>query len=238
MKKLLTALAALALSACALNLGGPKDIDVPTAAVRVENGTGAGTVASALQGAGIRAAVVAAPAGEEWFEELGATASLNLSGPGEMGGLRMGFLTAAEAVGDTTLDLAYEGGVLTVHDALYEVEKDRLLDILAFRMDEPATIPEAMTAFLEYVATDVSNRAAVVIAVAVPSAEVGDAVARMLSPGFYDARRCDGADATAAGHEGIRLFYGPEARMFCTDAAAESLADGDFVRARLTMGRR
>jgi hypothetical protein len=229
MKHLLTAIAALALSACALNLGAPSEIDVPTAAVRVENGTDAGTVASALQGAGIQAAVVATTAGGSWFDELGTAASLHLSGPGEMAGLRMGFFTAVEAVGDTTIDLAYDGGVVTVHDALYEIEENRLLDILAFRMDDAG-------AFLEYVATDVSNQAAVVIAVAVPSAEVGDAVARMLSPGFYDARRCE--DAGASNGEEIRLFYGPEARMFCTGAETEELADGELVRARLTMGRR
>lgn len=236
MKQLPTALAALALSACALNLGGPKEIDVPTAAVRVEGGTDAATVASALRGAEIRAAVVASPADDSWFETLGSAASLYLSGPGEMAGLRMAFLTDAEAVGDTTIDLTYEGGTFTVHDALYEVEKNRLLDILAFRMDDANSVQAALGAFLEYVATDVSNEAAVVIAVAVPSAAIGDRVARMLSPGFYDARLCGGGSAPNG--EEIRLFYGPEARMFCTGSATEDLADGELVRARLTMGRR
>ncbi|MEJ2504209.1 MAG: hypothetical protein P8177_13010 [Gemmatimonadota bacterium] len=187
---------------------------MPTALVRVDAGSEPTAVAATLREAGIRAAVVAARSDAAWFDALGSAASLSLSGPAEIGGLQVAFLTAIDAVGDTTLDLAYDGGVITVHDALYEVEEGRYLDLLAFQVDESEEIPDALAAFLEYIATDVANNAAVVIAVAVPSAEIGDAVVRMLGPGFFDAMRCGGASPPPVYRESVRLLYGPEARMF------------------------
>lgn len=226
----------LLLGACA-TLGGPRDISMPTVAFHADPGATPAAVAGMLDAQGARAAFLASSRDAAWFADVASAAGLHLSGPGEMGDLRMAFL-APEPVGDTTHELVYDGGAFNIQDALYEIESDRLLDLIAFRIQEGEPVGAVIGALLEYVATDVDNAAAVVMAVAVPSAAVGDTVARMLAPAYYDALRCEGdADAPSAG-ERIRLFYGPEARMYCADAAAERRPEGDWVRADLIMGRR
>lgn len=237
MKRLPLALASVLLGACAPNMGAPDPIDVPTVAVRAEPGTSAAAVAEALRGAGARAAFVAASEDREWFEAIATATDLHLSGPAAMGGLRMGFI-APEPLGDTTHTIAYEGGSLTIQDALYEIEDDRLLDLLAFRIEPGVDTRTAIGALLEYVATDVGNAAALVMAAAVPSPAVGDSVARMLSPAYFDVLRCEAGAAAPSDRGEIRLFYGPEARMYCADASADDLAVGAWIRAELVMGRR
>lgn len=222
--------------ACA-TLGGPRDIPMRTVALRADPGATPAAVAGALDAAGARAAFVASTGDTAWFRDVAAATGLHLSGPATMGDLRMAFL-APEPVGDTTHQLDYDGGMFTIQDALYEIEKDRLLDLIAFRIEEGAPVRAVIGALLEYVATDVDNAAALVMAVAVPSAAVGDTVARMLAPAYYDALRCEADAAAPSAGERIRLFYGPEARMYCADAAAERGPEGDWVRAELIMGRR
>jgi hypothetical protein len=232
----LLVLAALAVGACAPALSGPKDIEVPTVALRATGGASATDVAGALREAGARVALVAAPGGEDWFRTVATATELTLSGPAQMDDLGFAFL-APEPVGDTTLALQYEGGSLVIHDALYEMEEDRLLDLIAFRITEDTDARRAVRSLLEYVATDVNNAAALVMAVAVPSAAVGDSVARMLSPAYYDAIRCEVGQAGTS-RAGVRMFYGPAARMYCEDATVAGEAGWDWVRAQLVMGRR
>lgn len=225
------------LGACAVNLGGPSPIDVPTAAIRADADASAAAVGSALRDAGVRAAFLTADRDDGWFTEVAGAADLTLSGPAPMNGLRLAFL-GPEPLGDTTLTLRYDDGRLPIHDALYEIEDDRLLDLLAFRVEDAASVRPAMGALLEYVATDVNNSAALVLAAVVPSGAAGDSIARMLSPAYYDALRCEGGTPPATDRDGIRLFYGPEARMYCNDATAGEIEVGDWVRAQLVMGRR
>jgi hypothetical protein len=163
---------------------------------------------------------------------------MTLSGPGDLGGgMGVGFL-GPEALGDTTIELTYSGGAFTVHDALYDVGKERFLDLLAFRVERPDDARPRIAALLEYVATDVMPSSAVLFAVAVPTAAVGDSVARMLSPGYYDALRCESGLAGSAARDGLRFFYGPEARIYCRSAAVEGRDFGPWIRADLVMGRR
>jgi hypothetical protein len=143
-----------------------------------------------------------------------------------------------EPLGDTTITLPYDGGRLTVHDALYDLGDRRLLDLLAFRVEDGADARAAIRALLEYVATDVDNAAAVVMAAAVPSPAVGDSVARMFSPGYYDALRCETGQASTPARGGLRMFYGPEARIYCEAATAAEAEVGDLIRASLVLGRR
>lgn len=230
------ALGALGFGACSSALSAPKDIPVTTVALRATDNATAAAVAEALGAAGAQAALVAAPRGEDWFEEVASATGLTRSGPGDMGGLDFAFL-APEPLGDTTIALPYGADSLVIHDALYEIEEDRLLDLIAFRLSDEATARQAIRALLEYVATDVNNAAALVMAVAVPTVAAGDSVARMLSPAYYDVNRCEVGPATAAG-SGIRLFFGPDARVYCSDATTEDRSIGDWVRAELIMGRR
>lgn len=226
-----------ALAACAVNVGGGKEIPFVAMGLRVDPGTTAATVAASLSAAEADVAIVTGAMDSAWLAEVGAPRGLTVSGPAASGGLAMGFL-AGKPLGDTTLVLSFDGGGLTLHDALYAPEKDRLLDLMVFRLDDPATVRPAIGALLRYMATDVDNSAAVLIGVAVPTAAVGDSVARMLSPAYFDALRCEPGLAPPPAREGLRLFFGPEARMYCDDAGTESPGIGDVIRARLVMGRR
>lgn len=237
MRRLLTTMIALTLTACALNVGGPSDIPLTAVAVRANGDASAAAVAGALTEATAQVALVAGPPDEDWYRSVAESAGLELSGPGLAEDIGLAFL-AMEPLGDTTITLPYEGGGLTVHDALYDLGDRRLLDLLAFRIEAGADAREAIRALLEYVATDVDNAAAVVMAVAVPSPAVGDSVARMFSPGYYDALRCETGQATTSARGGLRMFYGPEARIYCETATAEETPVGDWIRASLVVGRR
>lgn len=233
----LTAMA-VALTACAVNVGGGKEIPFVAMGLRVDAGTNAEAVAASLNAAEADVAIVTGAIPDStWLADVGAPRGLTVSGPAESGDLGMGFL-AGKPVGDTTVVLSYDAGELTLHDALYAPEEGRLLDLMVFRLDDPATVRPAIGALLRYMATDVDNSATVLIGVAVPSAAVGDSVARMLSPAYFDALRCEPGLAAPSERAGIRLFYGPEARVYCEDAGTESPGIGDVIRARLVMGRR
>ncbi len=224
-------------TACAVNMGAPRDIPLPTVAIRTGSGASPQAAAQLITDATARVALVAGPADSAWFSTVAETTGLTLSGPATDGELGLGFL-AGEPVGDTTVVLGFEGGSLTVRDALYDLAEQRYLDLMAFQVQDAATVRPAMSALLEYMAADVINSAAVVMAVAVPDAAVGDSVARMLSPAYFDALRCEPGMAAPSERGGLRLFYGPEARVYCGEAVTEDAALGDAIRASLIMGRR
>lgn len=233
-----TLLGALLIGACAAPFGGSRPLETRTLVVHADPGADPDAVAGAVRAAGPRAVFLASPGDADWFDHVAGASRLHLSGPAVMGDLRLAFL-GPEPVGDTTHQLAYDGGTLTIQDALYEIRGDRFLDLLAFRIPDDARVRPAIGALLSYVATDVDNAAAVVMAVVVPNAAVADSVTRMLAPAYFDVQRCERASAVAAGDgTQVRLYYGPAARMYCTDAGTEETAFGDWLRAELVMGRR
>jgi len=238
MKRLFASLIAVAAVSCSPTMGEPRFIDMPTVAFRADAGTSPDAVGAAVRETGPRIALVAGPPDEAWFQSVAAGAGLSgLSGPGTIGPeLAVGFL-GMEPVGDTTVELSYEGGTFQVHDALYDLDDRRYLDLLAFQIEEPGAARARIRALTQYIATDVYPGAAVILAVAVPSAAVGDSVARELSPAYRGAVHC-GAPPEMVAASGVRLFFGPEARMFCRSAAADATAAGDRVRAELVAGRR
>lgn len=237
MTRLAAAAATLVLGACAANYGGPRDIEVPTVALHADADATPAAIATTLDQAGARAAFIASTRDAAWFADVAGASNRHLSGPAPMGAVRMAFL-GPEPVGDTTLTLEYEGGAITIQDALYEIDEDRLLDLIALRLEEETPVREAVGALLAYVATDVDNAAALVMAVMVPDAATGTSLARMLGPAYYDTLRCDPSGTGSPTGEHIRVFYGPEARMFCAGSGREEGAAGDMVRAELVMGRR
>ena len=233
------ALAATALLAagCAANMGAPEEIPLTTVALRANAGTSPASAATAIRTGGTRVGLLIAPEDAAWFREVADAAGMFLSGPANADtGLGFAFL-GLEPLGDTAIDLTYEGGRFTLQDALYELDERRFLDLLAFGVEDADQARPLISALLQYVATDVEPSAAVVMAVAVPNDAVGESVARMLSPGFDDARRC-GAAAAPEGVGELWLFYGPEARIFCRSAVVEDTQVGERVRASLIMGRR
>lgn len=236
MKRLLLTLAALGTAACAANMGAPKEISLPAAAIRADPSATPAQVAAAIRSTRARVVLVAAPEDTAWFRQMADAAGMSLSGPALAGDLGLAFL-GPEVTGDTAIDLAYDGGHYTVMDALYEIEKERYLDLLAFRVERPEQARPLIASLLEYVATDVMPSSAVILAVAVPNPAVGDSVEAMFSPGYYEAVRCPDADASS-GSDGFRVFYGPEARIFCRGAAVTTTDAGTVTTARLVMGRR
>lgn len=238
MRRLLPSLViTLGVTACAVNVGAVPEIPISAVALRAATGTDAGAVSTLIGDAAADVALVVGPPDTAWLAEIAEATGLTASGPAVAGDLGLGFL-AGEPVGDTTVVLPYEGGSLTVRDALYDLAERRYLDLLAFRIDDAAAARQEIGVLVEYMATEVMNSAAVIMAVAVPTAAVGDSVARLLSPAYYDALRCEPGLASRGDREGVRLFYGPEARIFCSAATVSDPSIGDVIRTSLVLGRR
>lgn len=235
-------LALLLLGACSVRLGGPGPVEYRTVALSTGAEAEPSQVAAYIRQADANVVLLSAPADSAWFAEVARQSKLTLSGPGDAGGVALAFL-ASTPLGDTTVALPLEsGGEIVLHDALYRVDKQRYLDLMALRLGAGQEVRAAVQALLRYVATDVMSDAAVVLAIDVPDAATGDALAEMLQPAFLDARRCiPGAEpgrdgATGASGAGMRLFYGPEARLRC-GSARQLGANGAPVVAQLIIDR-
>src|SRR5690606_9355175 len=157
-----------------------------------------------------------------WFAEVAGLSRLTLSGPGNAGTVRLAFL-GAEPLGDTTIALPVAGGrPIIVHDALYQLDDYRYLDLMAVRIEPGTDVREAVRSLTGYVATDVMSNAAVALAVDAPDLAAGDSLASLLRPLFSDARVClpapenDGRDRPRVR---VHLFHGPEARIGCEGAS-------------------
>ncbi|MEJ2215020.1 MAG: hypothetical protein P8099_00255 [Gemmatimonadota bacterium] len=225
MKRILSVALFVALTAastaCAVRVGhsGPEQSAV-LAAYEPADATPE-AVATLIREAGAQMALLAVRADSAWFRAVARRTGLTLSGPGDAGGVLLGFL-GPEPIGDTTLVLVYEAGQFTLHDALYRVGKERALDLLAMHIADASAARPMVHRLLRYLATDVDATSAVMIGVAAETEPAADSVATMLAPAFTDARRCmDGpGDRDAARAQGphLRLFYGPEARLACDSA--------------------
>ena len=224
-RHLLLGALALILAGCAVRLGGPGPVEYRTVALSTAAGVEPADLAALITRARANVVLLAAEADREWFDEVARRSRLSLSGPGGAGPVSLGFL-AGEAVGDTTVALRLpDGDEVVLHDALYQVDRRRYLDLMALRIASSSQTREAVKALLGYIATDVMSHAAVVLAIDVPDPATGDSVAALLSPIFRDVRSCLGTNAEdAPAGPGMRMFYGPETRMRCEEASP--LADG------------
>ncbi|HEX7050349.1 MAG TPA: hypothetical protein VF188_09125 [Longimicrobiales bacterium] len=239
-KNILVGAAFVLMAGCAIRLGGPGPVEYRTVALNADSHVTPEEVAAWIRRTGANLVLLAADADSAWFDEVARRSELALSGPGRAGAVAFAFL-AGKPVGDTTVALPLDGGGrVVVHDALYQIDENRFLDLLALRIDHQRQVVDAVRALLDYVATDVASTAAVVLAVDVPDGAVGDSVSALLNPAFLDARACledgDGAARSGPGPTGMRLFYGPEARMRCDEAERLAGADSPLV-ARLIVGR-
>lgn len=216
----------LAAAACAVRLGGPDPVEYRTLALDVTDAPAPATVAERIRGASADIVFLSAQADSSWFDQVAAQTQLELSGPGQAGTTALAVL-AGPPVGDTTIALPVPGDrPLVIHDALYEVDDERFLDLLALRIESAERARRALHAFLEYVATDVYAEAAVVVAVDVPDPTVGDTVAVLLRPAFHEAQDCLASMQAEGGVPApprpapvrMRLFYGPELRIRCEEA--------------------
>lgn len=244
-RRLRTALAAVGLlsvlaAGCAVRLGGPEPEERTTLALETEAGAAPAAVAQRIGEYGADVVLLSAPAsaGAAWFAEVARQTGLALSGPGQADGTSLAFLTRKEAVGDTTIALAVEGSEpLIVHDALYEVDKHRHLDLMSIKLGPTTPLRPAAQAFLQYVATDVIHNAAVALAIDVDDPARGDSLAALLAPAFADMRECvEEEDRGALPPAQIRLLFGPEVRMSC-DWVRVPDADGRAVLSKLVIRR-
>lgn len=235
---LIAVVSLLALGGCSVRLGGPGPVSYRTVAFSTGPGTAPSEVAAYIRRARANVVLLAAQADKAWFEELARESGLTLSGPSSAGDVGLAFLASAP-VGDTTVALPLaEGGSVVLHDALYRVDKHRFLDLLALRVESAEVVRPAVQALLRYVATDVMSHAAVVLAIDVPDSATGDAVASLLEPAFLDARTCLGeGDRSQEAGAGMRLFYGPEARLRCESARQVGSGADTPVVAQLVIDR-
>lgn len=230
-----------ALAGCAINLGGPKEIDYGVLAYAVPAGTSAGDAAQRIRDAGADIVLLSAARDSAWLAGVAEATGHTLTGPGAAGRTTFAFL-AGEAVGDTTLALPFgNGDTLHVHDALYELANERWLDLLLVGVDSTMSLRDAMRTLLTYIATDVMQESAVMVAIDADPGVSGAELAALLQPAFTAVSACaregeDDGGFERAGELPMYLFFGPEARVRCRSARVLPGA-GEPVYARLIVQR-
>ena len=221
------------MAGCALRVGGPAPENRRTVAMKLSSGQNADSAAARIRALGADVVLLSVPADSAWLARAAYVAGYSLSSSTDDGGFA--FLTRVAALGDSTVALAVEGAdSLVVHDALYEIDKERHLDLLAFRMESGAPVQPTIKALLLYIATDVIGDAAVALMVDAPNAATADSVAALLTPAFTDAANCVDDDDADAPSTSLRLFYGPQTRTECRSAR---IVSDNLIDAQLVIGR-
>jgi hypothetical protein len=241
MRTLCVAAAAATLAACAVRLGGPSPEEYQAFALRAGAADTPAEVAALITSVTADLVLLAAPATRDsaWFAEVAAATGLQQSGPGSTGGSALGFLTRnLELLGDTSIVLAAGNGRLHMHDALYQIEENRLVDLMLVTVDSAADLRESARTLLSYISTDVGATAAVVLGLTGPTPQASDSISVLLRAYLPNAHGCASTaeDGRAADDSAIRLFYGPVVRVECMSARTLTAA-GSPVTARLVIGR-
>lgn len=214
-RNVVSAVALLACTACAVRLGGSKPEEFRTLAMAAPPSASAAAVSDVIRQAEARIVLLTAERDSAWFAEIAAATGLTLSGPGTTEPAAKAFFTNLEILGDTSIVLGVADGTrMHVHDALYQIEEGRHVDLMFVRIAPESNLRDAVRSLLSYVATDVGPNAALAIAVDAPSPEAGDSVAVLLRAIYTGARECAGP-AAGSGSGRIQLFYGPSARVRC-----------------------
>lgn len=217
--RIVWAVAGVVLTAgCAVRMGGPAPVEQDAITLHVTNET-AEQVAAQLREHGAEVAILSSTRDSAFYADVAARAGMKSTRPGRAGSTTFAFL-GPQAIGDTTLSIKVNGGgEVQLHDALYRIDKERRLDLMAVRF-ESANLRESVRALLGYFSTDVMATAAVVMAVEAPTPALGDSISVLLRAAFGDTWEC-----TKEGHNGprnpnlpIRMFYGPSARIGCRSA--------------------
>jgi hypothetical protein len=235
----------LGIGGCAVRLGGPSPEPFQTLAYASPAGEAAADAAARIQSAAADIVLLTSPNDSAWFADVATRTQLALSGPGRTSTSAKAFLTRRlELLGDTSIVLSVNGGGrIHMHDALYQISEDRHVDLMLLEFDGQAELREAVRTLLSYVATDVGPTAAIIFALAAPTAQAADSAAVLLRAAYENGWECvqrssDGAGATggAAPAIALRLFFGPVVRMDC-DGARVLSAPGNPISAQLVVGR-
>jgi hypothetical protein len=234
-RRVLLGVVLLGSTACAVRLGGSKPEEYQTLALGVPDGATAADVAGVIKEAGAQIVLLTADRDSAWFGEVAIATGLALSGPGRTEPSAKGFLTNLEILGDTSIVLGVADGTrMHMHDALYQIEEGRDVDLMFVHINPDSDLRSAARALLGYVATDVGATAALMIAIDAPTTQAADSVATLLRAAYSTARECAGPDAPAQGR--VRLYYGPSARVRCTRARPVNY-EGTPILADLVVSR-
>lgn len=214
------AVAASVVAGCAVRLGGTGPFAYVSMAHQAQQASAAET-AQQIREAGAELVLLAAEQDSAWFASVASDAGLVLSGPGRTGQRALAFLTAPqlEILGDTSLVLTVpSGGRVHMHDALYRIQRESMIDLMYVRFEEIVSLSDATRTLLDYVATDVGANVALLLAIEAPSAAATDTVAGLLRALYPTTYECLDNDATAGALPDVRLFYGPRVRVRCQNA--------------------
>src|SRR5690606_6999623 len=121
---------------------------------------------------------------------------------------------------------------IVLHDALYRIDRNRALDLILARFDSVADLRSGVRALPAYVGSDVSNNAALLLAVESPTKQFVDSVALLVRALYADTNDC--AAENVATTAAIRVFYGPTYRVRCTSAQVLNEAGGP-IRAQFEL---
>lgn len=236
------AAAVVALAGCAVRLGGPAPKEYQALALIATDADSPAQVAERIASVSADLVLLSAPAARDsaWFAQIATAAALQQSGPGRTGPRALGFFTNnLELLGDTSIVLAAGEGRLHMHDALYQIEENRLVDLMLVTVDSVADLREAARTLLSYISTDVGPTAAVVLGLSGPTPQASDSISVLLRAYLPNAHGCAsmaGENGAPADDSAIRLFYGPVVRVECLSARTLD-APGSPVTARLVVGR-
>jgi hypothetical protein len=229
-------LAAATVSACAVRLGGSSPEEYTAMAIEAPANATSAEVADVITGAGANLVLLTADRDSAWFGDVATRTGLALSGPGQTETPAKAFLSNLEILGDTSIVLGVaDGSRMHMHDALYQIEEGRLIDLMLIGVSDRSDLREAARALLAYIATDVGANAAVVMAIDSPSRQAADSLATLLRAAYTTAGECAG-DAGGAVTSTVRLYYGPSARVRCS-AARQVQGIGSPMLAELIVGR-
>src|SRR5690606_29463588 len=177
------AAAVVALAGCAVRLGGPAPKEYQALALIATDADSPAQVAERIASVSADLVLLSAPAARDsaWFAQIATAAALQQSGPGRTGPRALGFFTNnLELLGDTSIVLAAGEGRLHMHAALYQIEENRLVDLMLVTVDSVADLREAARTLLSYISTDVGPTAAVVLGLSGPTPQASDSISVLL----------------------------------------------------------
>ena len=225
-----------AAAGCGVHLSGPPPVPQDAMALRVAPDATAEQVATLLTQQGAEIAILASTHDSTWYADVAKRANLKSTRTANTGTTTFAFL-GAQALGDTTLSLKVKGGgELKVHDALYRIDKQRRLDLMAIKMDQQSDLREAVRSLLDYISTDINSTAAVVFAIEPPTPALGDSISFLIRAAFSDVWECTeaGKKTPRTTDLPLRMFYGPSMHIKC-DGAQTITSQGNGLLAHVVV---
>lgn len=235
---LVPVLGVAALTACAVRLGGSGPVEYRTLAVDFGPSTTPEEAAAMIRDANARLVLLSTPRDSAWISAVAQNSGLTSTRPGHVDDATFAFL-AWKPVGDTTHTIKVpSGGQIRLHDALYEIEKNRYIDLMTVAFESGTNVREGVRTLLGYIATDVMANVPVVLAVHAPNSSVSDSVAAVTRAAWADAAECTSKSSgdVSTRNMNMRLFYFPAARIRCVEARTID-APGTPITATLVAGQ-